>query len=441
MTTLPRYTGLMQRLYTFVIYLITPVILTRLAWRGLRAPDYLHRWKERFGHIPLAPGKGGIWVHAVSLGEVNAAAPLIRSLQDRFPERIIVLTTVTPTGSSRVRQLFGESVFHVYLPYDLPSAVGRFLDRVDPSMAVIMETEIWPNLYCICHRREIPLFIANARLSERSEVGYGPVISLVKLALSCVWGVAAQSHSDAARLIHVGVAADHVDVVGSLKFDANLPKGLIREGKQLRSTLGRRPVWVAASTHDGEEVATLQAAKAVLGVFPDALLLLVPRHPERFGKAAALCRAHGLKTVLRSEVDSVDDSVQCFVVDTMGELMKFYAAADVAFVGGSIAPIGGHNVLEPAALGTPVIVGPNTFNFAEVTQLLVSRGAARRVAGEAELSECLLHLLGDASLRKAMGEECRAIIAEQKGVVDKILAMIEHRIAAGRQPNALQTGE
>src|SRR5690606_21117034 len=278
-----RVRSVLRLLYTLTMYLLTPVILYRLAARGLRYRRYLSRWRERFGFFPAPGFSGSSWVHAASVGEVNAAVPLIEALMRKYPEAPMVVTTVTPTGSERVQKLFGDRVFHVYLPYDLPASVKRFLDRVQPRFAVIMETEIWPNLFITCRERSIPIVVTNARLSERSLRGYGPVRPLARGAIRCASFVAAQSPIDAERLRLLGAAVSRLAVIGNLKFDMPVPASLAGSGASLRNGWGeRRPVWIAASTHEGEEMPVLKAHTAVLQRFPDALLLIAPRHPERF---------------------------------------------------------------------------------------------------------------------------------------------------------------
>ncbi len=409
-------------LYTIGMYLLTPVILYRLAMRGLRYREYFARWQERFGFF-AAPGiEGSIWVHAVSVGEVNAALPLIEALMRRFEGMPFVITTVTPTGSARVRQLFGDRVFHVYLPYDLPASVKRFLDRVRPRIAVVMETEIWPNLFRGCRKRRIPVVVANARLSERSLRGYGPVRPLAREAIRSAAHVAAQSQQDAQRFLRLGADASRMTVVGNVKYDLRIPPGLEQSGTMLREYWGRtRPVWIAASTHEGEEAPVIEAHMRVLKRFPDALLLLAPRHPERFRPAAQLCRQYGFRTLTRSDDTVATAETQCFVVDTLGELLTFYAACDVAFVAGSFDPIGGHNVLEPAALGKPVLTGPHTFNFAEITDSLIAGAAALRVADGVALGDAVVRLLGDAALREAMGAAARHRVESERGAVARIV--------------------
>lgn len=427
-----RYGAALRRAaYTAALYLLTPLIFFRLASRGLRARGYFSRWFERFGFFPDPGLKDTIWVHAVSVGEVNAAAPLIDALRQRHPQARLVVTTVTPTGSDRVRQIWGDAVFHVYLPYDLPDAVSRFLRRIRPQIAIIMETEIWPNLYRQCRRRRIPLLIANGRLSHKSLQGYGPVRALMRDALRSVAFVAAQSQQDVAHFLALGAAPERLGLVGNLKYDMSVPEGLGLQAAQWRQTWGRqRPVWIAASTHEGEELAVLKAHSHLLRRFPDALLILVPRHPERFRPALQLCRSYGFNTACRSADGLPEAEVQCFVIDSMGELVAFCAAADVAFVAGSLEPIGGHNVLEPAALGVPVLVGPHTFNFTEITERLIEHQACWRVEDAEGLAQALQRLLAQPSLRLRMGEAAQAMVASERGAVQRTLALIDGLLAA-----------
>jgi 3-deoxy-D-manno-octulosonic-acid transferase len=422
--------AVLRLLYTLTMYLLTPVILYRLAARGLKYRGYFSRWKERFGFFPPPGLDDSIWVHAVSVGEVNAAVPLIEALMRSYPHAQLVVTTVTPTGSERVQNLFGDRVFHVYLPYDLPASVKRFLDRIRPRIAVIMETEIWPNLFITCRKRGIPIVVTNARLSERSLRGYGPVRPLARRAIRCASFVAAQSPVDAERLRSLGAAVTRLAVIGNLKFDMPVPASLADTGAGLRSAWGvRRPVWIAASTHEGEEMPVLKAHTAVLQRFPDALLLIAPRHPERFKPVAAACRSLGFVTRTRSEDETADERCQCFVIDTMGELLHFYAAADIAFVGGSLEAIGGHNLLEPAALGKPVIVGPHTFNTEEVADSLIEAKAVLRVASAEELGAAVIRLLAHDDERTGMGEAAQAVLERERGAVERTLRIVEQVLA------------
>jgi 3-deoxy-D-manno-octulosonic-acid transferase len=422
---------LLRASYTALMYLLTPVILWRLALRGLRYRDYFRRWPERFGFFADPGLEDSIWIHAVSVGEFNAAVPLIEAMMERWPGRAIVVTTVTPTGSERVRKRFGERVTHVYLPYDLPGAIRRFLERIRPKLAVIMETEIWPNLFFACHRRGIPVVLANGRLSERSLRGYGPIRPLARAAVRTVSAVIAQSDSDARRFLDLGADPARLTVAGNLKFDMDVPGTLPEQGRALRARWGAaRPVWIAGSTHEPEELPVLDAHARVLARFPDALLIIAPRHPERFRPVAALCRSLGFDTAVRSSDEVPRPTTQCFVLDTIGELLRFYAASDVAFVGGSLAPVGGHNVLEAAALRVPVLVGPHTFNFAEVSEGLIACGGARRV-DERSLGAVASELLADPSLRQRMGESGQRAFERERGAVDRIMAAVERMLGEG----------
>ncbi|MGC1549732.1 MAG: lipid IV(A) 3-deoxy-D-manno-octulosonic acid transferase [Rhodanobacter sp.] len=416
----------MRYLYTLAMYLVTPLIVLRLLTRGMRYGNYHRRWPERFGVFRAPDLRGSLWVHAVSVGEVNAAEPLIKALRADYPNAPLVVTTVTPTGSARVHQLFGDSVFHVYLPYDLPFSVHRFLQQVRPRLALIVETEIWPNLYFGCRRRGIPLMIVNARLSERSLRGYAPIRALLRSALGCVRQIAAQSRTDAARYRLLGADPALITVSGNMKFDMPVPDGAVDKGAALREEWGRlRPVWIAASTHEGEELFVLEAHLEVLKRFPDALLLIAPRHPERFRVVENSVRSLGFTLATRSADMAPGAAHQVFVIDTMGELMPFYAAADLAFVGGSLVPIGGHNVLEPAALSRPVLVGPHTFNFEEITLTLIREGAAKRVSHGEQLGAEILRLLRDTERREHMGQVARVVFDSERGAVRRVMGLID----------------
>jgi 3-deoxy-D-manno-octulosonic-acid transferase len=423
---------MLRLLYTAAVYLATPVILGRLVARGLHYRGYFRRWRERFGLFPDPGLRDAIWVHAVSVGEVNAAAPLIESLMHRYAPRTLVVTTVTPTGSERVRKLFGERVFHVYLPYDLPPAVRRFLDRIRPALAVVMETEIWPNLFHQCGRRGIPVAVVNARLSERSLRGYRPIRPLVRRTLGNVALIAAQSPADADRYLALGARAESVQVSGNLKFDTPLPKGAREVGAALRERWGpARPVWIAASTHEGEELAAFEAHLAVLARMPDALLLIAARHPERFHAVEQTARSLGFAVATHGGGDASPET-QCLVIDAMGVLMRYFAAADLAFVGGSLVPIGGHNVLEPAALSKPVVVGRYTFNFEEITHGLIEAGGARRVASTHELGTTVLELLRHPAALTEMGAIAHAVCARERGALRRTMVMLGRIVARAR---------
>ena len=416
----------MRYLYTLAMYLATPLMLLRLLARGMRSRPYRRRWPERFGIFESPGFHGSLWIHAVSVGEVNAAAPLIRALRTDYANAPLVITTVTPTGSARVHQLFGNSVFHVYLPYDLPFAVDRFLRQVRPRLALIVETEIWPNLYFACQQRGIPLMIVNARLSRRSLRGYRPLRALARSALRCVRLIAAQSRSDAARYRLLGADPQQIVVTGNMKFDMPIPVNAVADGAAMRASWGvQRPVWIAASTHDGEELAVLDAHRRVMQDLPDALLLLAPRHPERFRLVEHVVRGRGFSVTTRSAQGSPTTEHQVFIIDAMGQLMPYFAAADVAFIGGSLVPIGGHNVLEPAALSTPVLVGPHTFNFEAITLSLIQHQGAGRVTDSAQLAESVLQLLHDPLQRERMGHAALEVFERERGAVQRVMQMVD----------------
>lgn len=415
----------MRTLYTICLYLLAPFVLVRLAWRGLRAPDYWRRWPERFGYIEPPLGERVIWVHAVSVGEVLAAEPVIRALLEQYQEYSLLVTTVTPTGSARVMALFGNDVAHVYAPYDLPDVVARFLGRVRPRLAIVMETELWPNLFSACQRHNVPLLLVNGRLSAKSVRGYQRVRSLTAQTLEAVTEIAAQGIRDARHFAMLGAPADRITVIGNMKFEQRIPPSLFERAAVLRRDWGvGRPVWIAASTHEGEDELILDVFRQVRKKIRECLLVLVPRHPERFNDVAELCRYRGYNTVLRSEHVPCSPATNVFVGDSMGELTLFYAASDVAFVGGSLVHTGGHNMLEPAALGIPVVTGPNVFNFTEISELLVEAGACRRVESTAELEVTVIDWLLDANERHRVGERGRETIEKNRGALDKVLAII-----------------
>lgn len=414
----------LRRIYTGLLYLMLPLALLRLYWRGRRDAGHRQRWRERLGWIPSLP-TGSLWLHAVSVGEIRAALPLIHALLERYPNLPLLVTTTTLTGSRQVRAALGERVHHVYAPYDLPGVVKRFLRNTQPRLAIIMETELWPNLLRQCAAAGIPVVIANARLSERSARGYRRMRWLTAPMLSDIMLIAAQAEADAERFRALG--ALQVLVTGNLKYDLTLPNDLLESGRQWRSNLlgAERLVWIAASTHAGEDEPILDAFALLRTRWPTLLLLLVPRHPERFDSVAALCQQRGFSTVRRSEQQSCTQNTAVFLGDSMGELLRFYAAADLAFVGGSLVATGGHNVLEPALLGLPVLFGPHMFNFTEAGERLLAVEAAWQVADVAELADAVERLLSDPELRKAAGQRGRAMVEQHRGALAALLACIE----------------
>lgn len=413
----------LRRIYTGLLYGTLPLVLLRLYWRGWQDAEHRHRWQERFGFIPPQP-TGGLWLHAVSVGEARAALPLIRALRERYPTLPLLVTTTTLTGSRQVRSAFSDQVQHVYAPYDLPGAVARFLGNVRPRLAIIMETELWPNLLRQCATANVPVVIANARLSERSARGYARIRCLTQMMLRDITVIAAQTEADAERFRALG--ASQAQVTGNLKYDLALSDNLLEQGRLWRNILGeRRLIWIAASTHAGEDELILDALARLRTQWPDLLLLLTPRHPERFDSVTTLCRQRGFSVVRRSEQQPCAPSVAVFLGDSMGELLQFYAAADLAFVGGSLVSTGGHNVLEPALLGLPVLFGPHMFNFTEASTRLLAVKAAWQVANVTELASTVQQLLADPELRCSAGQRGRAMVERHRGALAALLACIE----------------
>ena len=417
---------MLQLLYTTLFYLIQPLIWVRLWVRGRKAPAYRKRWGERYGfyRTPLKPG--GIMLHSVSVGETLAAVPLVRALRHRYPELPITVTTMTPTGSERAQSAFGKDVQHVYLPYDLPDAINRFLNKVDPKLVLIMETELWPNLINALYKRKTPLVIANARLSARSAAGYGKLGKFIKTLLRRITLIAAQNEEDGERFIQLGAKRNQLTVTGSLKFDISVTPQLAAKAITLRRQWApHRPVWIATSTHDGEESAVLDAHQALLRQFPDLLLILVPRHPERFPDAVNLVRQAGLSYTTRSSGEVPSTSTQVVVGDTMGELMLLYGIADLAFVGGSLVERGGHNPLEPAAHAIPVLMGPHTFNFKDICARLEQASGLITVTDAASLEKEVSSLLADADYRSFYGRHAVEVLYQNQGALQRLLQLLE----------------
>ena len=414
----------MRFAYNLLTYLLLLPWAMYWGMRGIANRSYWHKLPERFGFGYRKLGSS-IWVHAVSVGEVVAAVPLIRTLLRDYPGRTVLVTTVTPTGAARVSAIFGDSVQHAYIPFENPDAVARFFDAKRPELAMIMETEIWPNLYHGCGVRGIPLVLISARISPRSVRSYRRLLPLFRETLSHGIIIAAQTEADAGRFLSLGAAEARTRVTGNIKFDIDVPTTIAAEGRTTREALfPDRPVWVAASTHDGEESIVLDAHTAVLRQQPDALLVLVPRHPQRFAAVRDLVVKRGFDVVSRTAETPVPPSTPVFLGDTMGELLLFYAAADAAFVGGSLVPIGGHNLLEPAAVGVPMISGPHVFNGEEIARLFMSTDACLAVESAEELAATVLRIFGDEALSARMVAEARARLADNRGALGRLLDMI-----------------
>ncbi|MHB1515807.1 MAG: lipid IV(A) 3-deoxy-D-manno-octulosonic acid transferase [Acidiferrobacteraceae bacterium] len=419
--------------YVSLLRLMLPVAFARLAVKGLRQRGYWQGWGQRLGFVSCH--EGVLWIHAVSVGEVRAAAALVRALHETYPDRRLLVTTTTPTGADQARALLGHLAAHTYLPYDSPSAVERFLTRTKPSALLVMETEIWPVLYERCARRGIPVCLLNARLSMRSFRRYQWIPNLIRQTLGHIRLIAAQTEADAGRLIRLGAEAPCVHVAGNLKFDLVLPEGIAQTGAHLRACFeGAGPVWIAASTHDGEEEIVLRAHLTLRTRYPDLGLILAPRHPERASALARLCERHGLKPVWRSRGTNqvIERARSLLLADTLGELPLLLAAARVAFMGGSLVPAGGHNLLEPCALGVPVVFGPHMFNFAEIARLVNERGAGRQISGPAPLADMVEYYLANPSACDHAAEAGRAIIHDHRGAVARTLVLLEPLITSAR---------
>lgn len=418
--------------YNFAFYLLLPIIVLRLLWRALflPAPAYARRWGERLGFVDQAlegrTEQRWIWVHAASVGESVAISPLVLKLRRERPDWGIVVTTMTPTGSSRVEELFGHEVCHVYAPYDYAGAVKRFLKAFKPALVVLVETELWPNLVYYSKKSGASIMVANARLSEKSFRGYQKFSALGKPMLQQIDCIAAQAENDAERFRRLGVKDSALRVTGSIKFDIALPETLAGDVAALSARIeNKRPVWIAASTREGEDEKVLTALKLVQRQFPDVLLILVPRHPERFNSAEKLCEKHQLRVVRRSSEHTVDALTPVFLGDSMGEMLAYYGLAQLAFVGGSLVNTGCHNVLEPAAMGLPVITGPSQFNFQTICEQLSENGALLKVSDESALAEQIIKLFQDDEALQRMGEAGRQAVAANRGALERIYALVE----------------
>ena len=412
-------------LYSLVFILLLPVVFLSLYLRGNKAPAYRQRWLERVGLSSAPQLKKSIWVHAVSVGEVIAAVPLVREFQCRYPDYPIVVTTMTPTGSDRVKAIFGNSVYHQYLPYDIPLALGRFIKKAAPRICIVMETELWPNLIHQCYRRNIAVVVSNARLSESSAAGYRRVKPLTKRMLGEVSRVLAQTEVEGQRFVNLGLPAANLLVTGSLKFDIEIENRLRDAAFELRQQWLHRPCLIAASTHQGEDEVILDAFNLIRQVHGNALLVLVPRHPERFEQVAALLDKRQYAYARRSNAAAVNDSHAVLLGDTMGELLTLLGAADVAFVGGSLVETGGHNVLEPVAMGVATITGPYTFNFQTITELLLRRKGITVVSDEIRLAQVCIGFFTNPELANAQASRGHAVLNENKGALAKQLQAID----------------
>lgn len=410
-------------IYTIFYTLALPFILLRLWIKSLRQPAYRERWRERLGTYPFQLEQC-IWVHAVSVGETIAAVPLIKLITAAYPNMPIVVTTMTPTGAERVKAMLGESVIHAYFPYDLPLFMERFYAAAQPRVCIVMETEWWPNMLRVCTRHCTPICLMNARLSEQSARGYRKIASFAKQLLKHFCVIAAQSQAHASRFMQLGATSKQLRITGSIKFDIDLPTDLLAKSTSLRLQLGlNRPIWIAASTHEGEEQIILAAHQKICATIPNALLILVPRHPHRFQSVGKLSQSL-FKTIMRSQSQPCTADTQVYIGDTMGELLTFYAVADVAFVAGSLAPVGGHNLLEPAALGKAIMSGPRLHNFEEISQLLIDADALNIVSDADQIAEQVIMLMQQPKLRDQQGMRALDVVEGNRGALRKQFELV-----------------
>jgi 3-deoxy-D-manno-octulosonic-acid transferase len=425
-------------LYNLVFTLAIPFILIRMWFRGDANPGYRQRWAERFAFFKFTGKPNGILIHSVSVGETLAAEPLVRSLQTAHPDLTLIITTTTPTGSDQVKRLYADdlasnNIFHVYLPYDLPWLMTRFIKKIQPSLCLIMETELWPNIIRSCNRQQVPVILANARLSEKSARGYAKFPKLTQPMLQGLDLIAAQHRNDAQRFIDLGISENKVDVTGSIKFDISVPEQSLAQGQELKQLWGEtRPVLVLASSHEGEDDLILDSYQQLLADFPGLLLVLVPRHPERFDDVAAIVLNRELRLVRRQESFDkgnlqVSSMTQVYLADTMGEMLLLLASADIAVIGGSFIEHGGHNPLEACALSKAVVMGPSDYNFAAISKQLIDQGAMQQAARE-KLTVCLQQLLERPELRTEMGSNGEKVVADNQGAVARLTELVKEQL-------------
>ena len=412
--------------YVILTYALFPVLIFFWILKGIFNNVYLDRMTQRFGfNYPDLRG-GSVWIHAVSVGEVQATIPLVNQIKSRYPDKDIIITTVTPTGALQVKNIFHDTVHHSYIPFETPFTVKNFFNSIKPCIALIMETEIWPNLYNECGLRKIPLILVSARISLKSLANYKRFLPLFRETLSHGILIAAQSKIDAERFISLGADPNRTWVMGNIKFDFSLPKGTIKQGEILKeSSFNNRPIWIAASTHEGEEDIILDAHKEILKNINNMVLILAPRHPERFQKIKQKLSSDQWEYKSRSDFEKTHLKCEVFLIDTIGELLLFYAASDIAFVGGSLLPIGGHNLLEPASLGLPTISGPYTFNQKEMTNLLEEADALKIISDSRELANNIITFHSNRSESEVVGERAKAIVENNKGAISGLMRRLD----------------
>ena len=424
------FRSLMRIIYSALFYLAIPFIFLRLLWRSIKAPAYRKRWLERLAIYTHTYPEHVLWFHSVSVGETEALFPLIKQLQIQKPTAKILITTTTPTGSSRVHALFKDTVTHVYLPYDAPDIVQRFIRTFKPQIAVFMETEIWPNSYHYCQQQHIKLYIINARLSERSKRGYQFLSSLIQPALASAH-IISQSKQDTNRFFAIGAHPDLVTTLGNMQFDLEVSNSFIEQGKKLRETyFNNRFVWLIASTHQGEEDILLSCYLTLKKSIPTLLLLIAPRHPERFAAVKHLCHQQQLSVLSRTTHQPTNSTTDVYLIDTLGELKLFYSTADVAFIGGSLVPVGGHNLLEAAAVGTPILFGPFMTNFKDIAANILAVNGAVQCTNSKEITQTLINLYQNPDARNTLANNAISFLQTNKGVTHKICEILLSAISA-----------
>ena len=428
----------MRHAYSALFYLLVPVIVLRMLWRSRLAPEYRKRLSERFGLINasgLDPARARLWVHAVSVGEVLAAAPVIERLLADYPQHQLVVTTTTPTGSERVQALFGARVFHVYAPWDLPGACARFVRQIRPKLLIIMETELWPNMIHHTTLQGGQVLLANARMSARSARRYTRVRTLIADMLGRLDCVACQAQADGDRFSALGMPTGNLRITGSIKYDIDIDAAMQESSRVLREELAidARPVVVAASTHPGEDAQVLGAFAELRQHVTGSLLVLVPRHPERFDAVFRQCIGAGWSVQRRTQAKVIDARTDILLVDTMGELPLLLSAGDVALIGGSLVPHGGHNVLEAAAWGVPVIAGPYMFNFSDISERMLEAGAMLQLEDISDLGDALSNLMKDQHRRAQMSLAGKQVVAENRGAREQLLGIIDELLSAGQR--------
>ena len=422
--------SLKRLLYTLFLYLLFPLVILRLLSKSRENSAYRQRISERLGFVKVPVGQEIVWLHAVSVGETIAAKPLIEALLQQYPEHRLLVTTTTPTGYDQVKALFAERVSHLYFPYDLPDVVSRFLQRVQPIMLIVIETEIWPNLYAACNKKQIPLMIVNARLSTKSTHEYSRISGLVAETLSNVNTIAVRSKADADRFVKLGAIADQIEAVGNIKYDLELNEARILQGENWREQWGdERPVWVVASTHKGEDEIILDIYRNLLKQFTDLILVLVPRHPERFDKVYSLCqnlKEQGIITLRHSQVSSYEGQQMNIIVgDSMGEMQSWYASSDAVFIGGSLVKSGGHNPLEATALGVPVLCGQSMFNFEDIVTELTAAGLITVCNNQAEIETAIADTLNNLQ-KQSFHDKAESFMQQHRGVTARLSYLVSN---------------